>query len=77
MFYEYFVMTYMNQIKRTELLKDLEKTMQEILKASDGNPKQYDKMTQEVSKIIGEIKNWNMLQIKLFEIYFELLKSNL
>lgn len=67
----------MEQVKRIDLLKELEKTMQEILIATNGKTEEYDKMTQQVSKIIGEIKSWDKLQIKLFDIYFELIKSQL
>jgi len=70
-------MKYMEQKERTELLKDLEQTMQEIVKASGGKPEEYDRMTQEVSNVIGQIKGWSTLQIRLFEIYFKLSKDQL
>ena len=67
----------MEQLKRTELLQELQKIMQDIIAETEGDVKSYDKITQEVNKAISDIKNFkdncSDSQWKMFRVYLELL----
>jgi len=75
----------MKEPDRIQLLKSLQEIMQEIIKETSGDVTSYDRMTQEVSKAIGRVKekeeypsqeetqDWHDLQWKLFRVYLLLL----